>query len=249
MGYLVKAIVGGGMFIGGIVLFNVKLLALLDTGTCASGNVPYEIAPGYECPSGTGTDVLLLTASIFIGLIGAGLFAFRGRPPWGSGRGASFGGMFGFGTFAWGLFFTSTGVVALISGFGDDSLGADSELGAKIVGFTFLFMGLPALLISLWGVLNGVFRGGRDEHAPLAPTGPSIGDMRQGNMMERMRSGLASASGAQQIGARMGWGSAGSVGGSGDAIGKIERLQKLRESGALSKEEFDREKAKVLAEQ
>ena len=46
----------------------------------------------------------------------------------------------------------------------------------------------------------------------------------------------------------------GSAGGSrqvrvGDAIGKIERLQKLREEGALTEVEFDREKAKILAEQ
>ena len=30
---------------------------------------------------------------------------------------------------------------------------------------------------------------------------------------------------------------------------RIERLQKLREDGALTKAEFDREKAKILAEQ
>jgi hypothetical protein len=51
---------GLALFCGSIVLFNVKLQELLDTGTCASGNVPYEIAPGYECPPGTGTDILLL---------------------------------------------------------------------------------------------------------------------------------------------------------------------------------------------
>ena len=38
-------------------------------------------------------------------------------------------------------------------------------------------------------------------------------------------------------------------GGSGDTIARIERLQKLREEGALTKAEFDREKAKILAEQ
>ncbi|CAN5455131.1 hypothetical protein BH20ACT15_BH20ACT15_12530 [soil metagenome] len=34
-----------------------------------------------------------------------------------------------------------------------------------------------------------------------------------------------------------------------DAISKIERLQKLRESGAITAAEFDREKSKVLAGQ
>ena len=34
-----------------------------------------------------------------------------------------------------------------------------------------------------------------------------------------------------------------------DTIGRIERLQKLKESGAITQKEFDREKAKILAEQ
>jgi hypothetical protein len=34
----------------------------------------------------------------------------------------------------------------------------------------------------------------------------------------------------------------------GTQIGKIERLQKLRESGALTDGEFEREKAKILSE-
>ena len=52
MGYLIKATLGLVLLFGSIVLFNVKLQELLDTGTCASGNVPFEIAPGYQCPEG-----------------------------------------------------------------------------------------------------------------------------------------------------------------------------------------------------
>jgi hypothetical protein len=71
-------------------------------------------------------------------------------------------------------------------------------------------------------------------------------------VMGRMRAGMDQAQAAQGIGQKMKWGSAGgstAKSGSGDAIGKIERLQKLREDGALTKAEFDREKAKILAEQ
>jgi hypothetical protein len=244
MGYLVKATLGVALFIGGIVLFNVKLLALLDVGTCASGNVPHEIAPGYECPAGTGTDVGLMIAAIFGGLIGAAIFAFRGEPPWGGRR--RWIGFLGLGTLAWGLFFAGTGATMLIAGFTDESLGADSELGAKIVGFTFLFMGGPALLMALRNLGKGILAGGRDER-PAAIPAPPTGD----SATARMRAGLAQASGAQQLAARLPWGSTGASGGAagGDAIGKLERLQKLRESGALSQQEFDREKAKILAEQ
>jgi hypothetical protein len=52
MGHLIKAPLG--MFIGGIALFNLKLVSLLETGTCASGNTPYQISQ--PCPAGTGTD-------------------------------------------------------------------------------------------------------------------------------------------------------------------------------------------------
>jgi hypothetical protein len=244
MGYLIKATIGAALFIGGIVLFNVKLLELLDIGTCASGNVPYEIAPGYECPDGTGTDVLLLFVSIIGGLIGAAIFAFRGQPPWGSGERRMVG-MFGLGTFAWGLFFTATGATMLIAALTDDSLGADSDLGGKIVGITFLVMGVPALLIALWSLVKSF---GRGDERPSAATA-SAGAGAAGGVMGRMRAGLDQAQAAQGIGARMQWGSAG--GGrksSGDAIGKIERLQKLKESGAITDTEFQREKSKILAE-
>src|ERR687892_1861744 len=155
MGYLTKAIVGAGLFFGGVVLFNVNLVELLETGTCATGNVPYEIAPGYECPSDTGTDILLMVAGIFAGLIGAALFAFRGEPPWGSG-GRRFGGMFGAGTFAWGFFFSATGATSLIASLTNESIQNSNggELGGIIVGITFLVVGGAAPLIPLVGVVK-----------------------------------------------------------------------------------------------
>lgn len=246
MGYLIKATLGLALFIGGIVVFNVKLVSLLETGTCASGNQPFEIAR--ECPEGTGTDILLLTVSIFAGLIGAALFAFRGDPPWGSKRRST--GLFGFGTMAWGLFFTATGATSLYAAQTNDTIGADGELGGTIVGVTFLLMGLPALVIALWSMASGLRSGGRDER----PAATTAGAGAAGGVMAKMRAGLESASAAQGVGRRMGWASA-SAGaaaagkGGGDTIGRIERLQKLRESGAINDQEFEREKAKILAEQ
>jgi hypothetical protein len=52
MGYLIKAPLGLAMFFGGIALFNIKLVSLLETGTCASGTrrtrsrSPVRPAPG-----------------------------------------------------------------------------------------------------------------------------------------------------------------------------------------------------------
>ena len=52
MGYLIKAPLGLAMFVGGIALFNVKLVSLLETGTCASGNTPVPDLPAL--PGGNG---------------------------------------------------------------------------------------------------------------------------------------------------------------------------------------------------
>jgi Short C-terminal domain len=247
MGYLIKAIVGVGLFFGGVVLFNVKLVELLETGTCASGNVPYEIAPGYECPSDTGTNILLLGASVIGGLIGAAIFAFRGAPPWGRGR-RGFGGMFGAGTFAWGVFFTATGATSLYASLTNEAIQESNggELGGIIVGATFLVMGVPALLIALWGLVSGL--GSRDERPPAMPA--TAGSMSTGGVM-RMGAGLDQARAAQRLSSRLPWGStprSSGRGGASSQIGKLERLQRLRESGALTDAEFEREKAKVLAE-
>jgi hypothetical protein len=252
MGYLIKAGLGLALFFGSIVLFNVKLQELLDTGTCASGNVPFEIQQGYECPPGTGTDILLLSASVITGLIGAAIFAFRGDPPWGRRRRSV--GMFGLGTLAWGIFFAGTGA-ALILGqpYGESVNEAgevvgrpDSQLGSTITGITFLVMGLPALLLGIWSGIKGLGR--RDERPSAAAASAGAGGA--GGVLGRMRAGLDQAQAAQGIGARMQWGSAGGGRKSpGDAIGKIERLQKLKESGAINDSEFQREKAKILAEQ
>ena len=211
MGYLIKAGVGLGLFFGGVVLFNVKLQEMLDIGTCASGNVPFEIRPEYQCPEGVEKDILLMIGSIFGALIGGAIFAFRGDPPWGERK--SFG-FFGWGTLAWGLFFAGTGAALLIGApYGEitdpqtgETVGRpDSQLGATITGVTFLVMGAPALLLGLWSMVKGLT--GRDERPKAVKPG--------------------------------------SLGG---GIGKIERLQKLRESGALTDAEFEREKAKILAQ-
>jgi Short C-terminal domain len=237
VGYLIKAGVGLAMFLGGIVLFNVQLQELLDIGTCASGNVPYEISQ--PCPEGTGTKMLLLFVSIIGGLIGAAIFAFRGDPPWGERKRS--GSLFGWGVLAWGLFFAGTGAALIIGqpygeivdpNTGDVAGRPDSQLGSTITGITFLVMGVPALLIGLWGSFKTLT--GRDER----PAARSAGT---GGMLSQIP-GLGSA-GIGSSGTR-----ASATRKSGDSIGKLERLQKLKESGAITDTEFQREKAKILSE-
>jgi hypothetical protein len=106
-------------------------------------------------------------------------------------------------------------------------------------------MGVPALLIAMAGLFRGLR--GRDERPPaMTATAGGMG----GGVMSRMSAGLNQARAARQMTSRLPWGSTPPSGGSGTSgqIARLERLQKLRESGALTDAEFEREKAKVLAE-
>jgi hypothetical protein len=234
MAYLLKAISGLGLFGGGIALANVKLVKMLETGTCASGNTPYAIR--HPCPPGTGGAILLLMAGIFAAVIGAGLFAARGTPSWARGRPHRV------STFSvtWGIGFTATGAVSLIEALGNDSLGQGGQLGGLIVGITFLVMGVPVLLYALWTLIESL--GSRDER-PMS-----------------MATSLGSDGATVSTGAFEGFGTPAPQAPSGfgtvaarptsqtDRIAKLQTLAELRKSGALTEQEFEREKARLLGE-
>jgi hypothetical protein len=236
MAYLLKAISGVGLFGGGIALANAKLVKLLETGTCASGNTPYAIRN--PCPPGTGTAILLLMAGIFGALIGAGLFAARGTPSWGKDRPHRV------PTFAvlWGIGFTATGAVSLITALGNDSLGQGGKLGGLIVGITFLVMGVPVLLYALWSLIESL--GSRDER-PMA-TATSLG-AGAGTVSTGAFEGFGTPAPQPATGFGMVVPPARNLG-EGNRIAKLQTLAELRKSGALTEQEFEREKARLLGE-
>jgi hypothetical protein len=240
VGYYLKTVIGAVLFLGAIVAFNYALIQLLEVGTCASGNTPYAISR--PCPSGAGADAGLLVGSIFAGLIGAGIFAFRGNRP---GHETSLRGAFSWGTFAWGLFFAGTGAACLFAVFTDNQIDSSGggQLGGGIVGVTFLMMGVPALIFAFWG-----FYGDRDKRKPARTTASGPAPTAQGGLLDTLRSSAGQAAGTASAGWSRLTPSSGRSGGVGDALDKIDRLNKLRESGALTQTEFEREKAKLLAE-
>jgi hypothetical protein len=231
VGYYLKTFFGAVLFLGAIVAFNYALIQLLQVGTCASGNTPYEIAK--PCPSGTGADVGLLIGSIFGGLIGAGIFAVRGNRP---GHQTSLNGAFSWGTFAWGLFFAGTGAACLIAVLPNNDIDSSGggKLGGGIVGVTFLLMGVPALIFAFWSFFSDRDKRGGSSRASSAGPAPTA----EGGLLDTLRSNSGWSRLTPSSGRR----------GGGDALDKIDRLNKLRQSGALTKAEFEREKAKLLAE-
>lgn len=198
-----------------LILFNVQLVKFLEVGTCASGNVPYEIAPGYECPEGTTGEFWLFVGSVFGMLVSTGMYAARGAGPGGRRSG------FAWPLLAWGAFFAGTGAVSLIASLTSDTIGPDGELGGIIVGITFLGMGLPALALTAFGVGWGRRR---LETSGFARVAMNIYRETAGDPKPRPRHPVDN----------------------GDSIDKLERLQRLRESGAINDAEFEEQKARVL---
>jgi hypothetical protein len=214
-------------------LFCTKLTTLLDTGTCASGG-PYVSAR--QCPEGTGTDVLLLGLSIVGFFLSMGIAGLRGRRPGGGGLG--FGGM---ALLGWVTFFTASGAVSLVHALTSDVIGDDGKLGGIIVGATFLLLGVPPLLFALPAAIRDAFRS-RD----VAAAGPVTYADNAGEpgWMSTMRAGsqLAGRDSTTRFASFSGSG----TGGGGDSIAQLERLQRLREQGALSDAEFEQQKRRIL---
>ena len=218
--YWSRSILGSGLFLACVVLFNVKLIALLNVGTCASGNQPFEISR--PCPEGTELDALLLVAAVFGLFVSGGVFLTRGDRP---GRRPS---RFAWSLLAWGIFFGGTGAVVLFHSLTSDVVGPDAELGGIIVGATFLVMGVPALVFLATGIGSGNRTTETREFAPAAEP-VSAPEPRH---VPSTPAAPAQEQGAERF--------------TDDTISKLERLQRLREAGALTPAEFEREKARVL---
>lgn len=250
MRYRVLSLAAVLVFAGSTYLFCTKLTGLLDTGTCASGG-PYEISR--PCPEGTGTDTLLMMASVLGLFVAVGLLGLRGGRP-GGGGGFSFGSMMLAG---WALFFTISGAVSLVHAQTSEVIGDDGKLGGTIVGATFLLLGVPVLLFLPWMIINGRKRAGgvgspEAVYAGAEPGGQGwtsmlrSGSKLMGDLSSQMTTG-GSVGSADSVGST-GSSSFGSSGdGDGDTISQLERLDRLRQSGALTEAEFAAEKARILS--
>lgn len=217
MRYLGRTVIGFGLIVACWVSFGYTIYQLLQIGTCASGG-PYEISR--PCPDGTARLGLMIPASIILMFVAAGIYAGRGKPP-GSDEPPRAGLVI---TWFWTGIFWSVAVGCLIGIWGPEAnAGPDGKLGGLIVAFLFI----PIGAVGLFGLKEAPRKkkkgGGQLSTGTIAtPVAPSFPGSKRA--AKALRSRLPSE----------------------DPVDRIERLNRLRERGALTQEEFDILKRKIV---
>lgn len=226
MRYFLRTTFGLGLLVASIVAISYGVYQLLQIGTCASGG-PYEIAR--ECPGGTERLGLAVPVGVFGILIGAFLYATRGPAP-GSDRQGHDGLA---AALAWGGLFLGIAFACFWGVWGPDANpGPGGKLGGLIVGFLFVPMGLGGAVM-----MFGVGKAGR---AAKEATGVGVGDAVK-LAREARKTDFSELVGKVQARAP-----AASAGDTGAVVAELERLQKLREQGAIDDAEFERLKRRVI---
>jgi hypothetical protein len=177
---------------------------------------PYAIAR--ECPEGTEWLGLAIPASVFVMLGGGALYAMRGAPPGSDKKGSAGVAML----VGWCGLFLGIAFACFWGVWGPDANpGPGGKEGGLIVGFLFVPMGL----IPLFGALLAMRRERKYGITP-DPNADLISRLEKRAPVAR-KSSFATSGGA-------------------DKLTAIERLQALRDRGAITQAEFDRLKAEVM---
>jgi hypothetical protein len=247
---MLLALAGLALCTASVVAFVWSLYSVARIGTCASGG-PYVSAR--PCPPGTGGKIVLLTGSVFAGLLGIALYS-AGR------RAAS--AAIGLGTLMWSFLFLGAAAAVSLAAFGP-AAPEDAGSGAKIAAITLLVVFVPMGLFPLVGALvmgRRHARGGAGAPGePLRPArgGPSRPAPRASEPV-RLEGvpgsgdedgGLSGIPGAGEPPpapppAPAGPGAAG--GAAGDQLDRLERLARLREQGLIDAAEYERLKDRLL---
>jgi Short C-terminal domain len=252
-GRVIANLLAGVVTLGALAVFEVSLVHLLETGTCASGG-PYVSAR--QCPSGTGAWIAGLALSIFVGLISSLVFVATAR------------GKIGWGSIMFGAFFTVTAVVAGYAALFDDRAvsAPGAQLGGLIVAGVFLPMGLIPLVLGIKALqvsrregsllsaaghaverrVAGLGGGGADPRPPGAV--PDLGAPRPSPAPASPRPAPRTATptpppSTWQMPARPA-----AAAPKADPLDQLAKLAELRGSGVLTEAEFQAQKAKLLGE-
>ncbi len=233
-----RMIVGIAMLLFGGVLLGVGIHHVVKIGTCSSTGYSSHYGPVPYCPKGTGWWIAFMIGGIFLTVIG-GLIAGGG---------------------AVGLIlaitFGAIGAGALTVAF-DSNVSSSKKTFGTIFGGSFLAFAALAALATLWVGLSRLSRGSSRRPAGSGPPVPSFGT----SASPTASSAFGSSGGEPD--AIMGAYSAGATAptptfrapvtappaaGSADPVDRLAKLAELHKSGALTDEEFAREKAKLLGD-
>lgn len=228
MKYFLKTTIGLGLVVASLVGISYGVYQLLQIGTCASGG-PYEIAR--ECPTGTERLGLVIPGALIVTLVGGVIYGTRGAAP-GSERPADGGYAF---AFWWAGLFLGIAFACFWGVWGPDANpGPGGKLGGLIVGFTFVPLGVLGAIPMLSAA--------KAARAAKEATGVGVGDAIKFAREARK------ADFSELVGKIQGRSPATppATGDTGAVVAELERLQKLREQGAIDDAEFERLKARVM---
>jgi hypothetical protein len=140
MKYVVRTVLGMGLFAFCWVLFGYSIYQLLQVGTCASGG-PYAIAR--ECPGGMERLIFSLVGATFLIFVALAVYMGRGAPP-GSTREPQNAGVI---VWFWTGLFWSLAIGCFLGVWGPEANpGPGGKEGGLIVGFMGLLFGVGGLV-------------------------------------------------------------------------------------------------------
>ncbi len=228
MKYFLKTVIGLGLLVASLVAISYGVYQLLQIGTCASGG-PYEIAR--ECPSGTERLGLVIPGALIVTLIGGVIYGTRGVAP---GATSSADGGYAF-AFWWAGLFLGIAFACFWGVWGPDANpGPGGTLGGLIVGFTFVPLGVLGAIPMLSAA--------KAARAAKEATGVGAGDAIK-LAREARKTDFPDLVGKIQERSPA---TPPATGDTGAVVAELERLQKLREQGAIDDAEFERLKARVM---
>lgn len=249
-----RVIIGVAIVLFASVLVAVGIHHIIQTGTCSSTGYSPNYGPVPYCPAGTGAWIGFLVGGIFLTLIGAGIAM--------TGVGLSIGPLF-----------VAIGVGSITVAFDKGNGSGQTAFAAIFGGFFLLFGAIPCLFL-ISGAIKALRRpssspsavgGGTSGRPTMNTVAPTVGNASAVTAFGTPDA--ASAFGATKsepdaiLGAYTAGGQPPSVASqvppasplraapqSGDVMDKIAKLADLHTRGALTDDEFTREKAKLLAE-
>ena len=222
-----------------VIAFCYAIYRLGRIGTCASGG-PYVSAR--PCPAGTAETIVLIPGAIVGGLIGLALYSAAGlssrwRPS-----------PIGLGLYLWSFIFLGASGSLAYAAFGPAA--TDNGGGAELTAIILLVVFVPMAILPLIAAVGfGRSRGSSTPKAVMTWTGaqqPPVGatdPTLSANPAAAGRPPTPAAPTRPVVPTPPGPASAPS---GGDVVARLERLNALRQSGAISQAEFDRLKAEVL---